>query len=403
MSWETWNQTSQKAAATPVLPSRREEDWRYVSLKWLESWDFSPASASKVTVIPQIGGFSEAQFINGDLVFSDPTLKFEKIQKSKTPSTLFQNWFEKIEQKKIELKATSDLFEELNHLRFQEGYFLDIPNEFTSEKPVIIRWIDDGQKGTRYPRLWIRIGSRAKITLVETYENNEVNGQLCLPVTEIQLNESSSCEYTRVVKSDVAHAQIGRTRVFQEASSNLESLSVALGARLVRHNFDLYLMGQAASSRLHGLSYTGGEQVVDHHTLIDHVVGHCKTEQLYKSALSGSSRSVFNGRVCIRHGAQKADSNQLNQNLLLDSKAEADSKPQLEIWADDVKATHGSTVGQMDEEEIFYFLSRAITREKAESMIRRGFTLELLMQVANPIVKSWLLSLQDEADQRFSQ
>ena len=402
MNWQEWNQPSAKASAQPLLPSRREEDWRYVSLKWLESWDFSRAQKGTAESESALAGFAELHFVNGELVSADPSIPLEKIQKSKAPSESFQKWFEQIEKKKSLLKASVDLFEELNRLRFQEGYFLDLPPEFSLPKPLLIRWSDDQQKGTRYPRVWIRLGTRAKLTLLEIFEGASSETQLNLPVSEIEIGDSAHLEVSRVVKSSPSSAQIGRTRIFQNKSSHLESLSVALGARLVRHNLDLYLVGAEATSRLHGLSYTGGEQVVDHHTLIDHTVGHCKTEQLYKSALHGSSRSVFNGRVSIRHAAQKADSNQLNQNLLLDSRAEADSKPQLEIWADDVKATHGSTVGQMNEEEIFYFQSRAISRSQAESMIRRGFTLDLLMQVSNPLIKSWLLSLQDEADQRLS-
>ena len=405
MSWQGWISTASSTPAllaAPRLPTRQEEDWKYVSLKWLESWNFKPALKASVDVLPLSDDFDEIIVADGFLHSEIPAgYQVEVIRHDEKPSDQFQSWFNEIQNLKERVGAAKDLFEDLNHVRFQEGLFLDIKANTSATKPLVIRWVNTSAPGTRYPRLWVRVGSRAKLVLAEVFESSSNVEALAIPVADVEVGESAKLEFSRVVRGSLDNAQVGRTRFFQKANSTLESLSVAFGARLVRHNLDVYLCEEGANSRLQGLAFTGGAQVVDHHTRVDHVVGNCLTTQLYKAVLAGSSRAVFNGQVVIRHNAQKANSDQLNQNLLLSSQAEVDSKPQLEIWADDVKATHGSTIGQMNEEEVFYFLSRAIPRPQAESMIRRGFTQDLLLQVSHPQVRNWLLTLQNEADQRL--
>ncbi len=404
MDWQSFltSSSGQTADKSPVLPTRRGEDWRYVSLKWLENWNFKSALKTDIQILPAAAGFHEILFADGYLISELPTgLNVEVIRRDETPSATFQDWFSSFQAQKENIGAASDLFEELNDLRFQEGLFLDIPADSMPDLPVMLRWISTSNLGTRYPRIWVRVGERSKLILSEVFESSSNVEALSLPVMDVEIKRNANFEFTRVVKGAVENAQIGRTRILQDQGSNLESLSLAMGSRLVRHNLDVYMCEEGASAKLNGLAYTGGSQVVDHHTRVDFVVGNCQSTQLYKSILAGASRAVFNGQVVIRQNAQKSNSDQLNQNLLLSSKAEVDSKPQLEIFADDVKATHGSTIGQMDEEEVFYFLSRAIPRETAESMIRRGFTQDLLMQVSNPSVRDWVLGLQSEADQRL--
>lgn len=404
MTWQDWISTSAPSSPAGRLPTRKDEDWRYLSLKWLENWDFTPSPHEKVDVNVLSDGFDEVILVNGRLLGGLPGgWNIEVVRRDEPPSAAFQEWFRVLEEKKREIGAPKDLFEELNALRFPEGLFIDVPRESVPARPLVLRWVNTSSTGTRYPRVWLRAGDRAKVVLVEVFESSSETDAFSLPVTEAVLGSSAKLELTRIARGSTQNSQIGRTRILQSAGSSVESLSVAFGARVVRHNLDLYLTGAGASARMHGLSFTGLEQVADHHTRIDHVVGGCQTQQLYKSVLAGTSRSVFNGQVVIRHDAQKASSEQLHQSLLLSPSAETDSKPQLEIWADDVKATHGSTVGQLNEEEIFYFLSRAIPRVAAESMIRRGFTRDLLMQVSDPAVREWVLGLQGEADQRLTQ
>ncbi len=176
-----------------------------------------------------------------------------------------------------------------------------------------------------------------------------------------------------------------------EEEASLTTLSYVDGAQLSRHELSINLLGERAEVKSLGLTIAKGEQHVDHRTLIDHQVGHCQSTQIYKSILDDGSRVIFDGQVCIQQKAQKAQSSQINKNLLLSSKAEADSKPQLEILADDVKASHGSTVGQISAEELFYLQSRAVNKDLAVEMLSFGFCVDVLYQIPNDLVQIKLL------------
>ncbi|MFN7728643.1 MAG: Fe-S cluster assembly protein SufD [Bdellovibrio sp.] len=411
MSWQQFLTQSSNSAKVPALPTRRDEDWRYVSLQFLKSTEFAPVIAQGATwPAPLLKDAYEILIVNGSLQASKVSYPFlvETIERSKAPSDTFKKWFEAFAALKARTFGVKgmgftelDVFEEQNSRLWDKALFISLNEDTVLDRPLVIRQMTDSTGGVRAPRIWLSLGKRARAAVVEVFEGLEAESQLSLPVFEIQLAESSHLELTRVSKNASTQARIARARIFQHRHSNFESLSFTMGSKLTRDNLDLHLVGEGATSRLHGLSVAGAEHVIDHHTTVDHVVGHCQTTQLYKSVLAGQARVVFNGRVLIRHNSQKANSDQLNQSLLLSSAAEVDSKPQLEIWADDVKATHGATVGQLSEDEIFYLLSRAISRPQAESMIRQGFTQDLLMQVSNADVREWLLSLQNEADQRL--
>ncbi|MNT16613.1 FeS cluster assembly protein SufD [compost metagenome] len=170
----------------------------------------------------------------------------------------------------------------------------------------------------------------------------------------------------------------------------MQSLAFSTGASLSRHTLEVSLKGEGSNSEILGVYAGRANQHIDNTTLIDHAVGACNTNQLYKGILDDSARSAFCGKVLIQKNAQKADSAQLNNNLLLSSKAEADSKPMLEIYADDVKAAHGSTVGQLDKEELFYLLSRAIPKDKAISMLSYGFLSEVIYKLNDESIQKWL-------------
>ncbi|MBX2996210.1 MAG: Fe-S cluster assembly protein SufD [Bdellovibrionaceae bacterium] len=412
MSWQTYLNHAANVTTTPVLPTRRDEEWKYVSLQFLGHTDFvkaiATAPATSSSSIPS--GAHEIVFVDGvpQVPATDLPFAAELIDRSKAPSAVFQSWFEAfaaLKQKTFAAKGFGfeqiDVFEDQNARLWDKALFLQIPDGEVIAQPIVLRFISTSSEGVRAPRIWISASKRSKASIVEVYEGATVLNRLTLPVIEAELADSANLALTRVDRGGEGFSRIGRSRVFLRGNANLESLVFAMGSKLVRDNSDLHLVGENATARLHGLSVAGGDQVIDHHTTVDHVVGHCQTQQLYKSVLSGQSRVVFNGRVIIRHDSQKANSDQLNQSLLLSGTAEVDSKPQLEIWADDVKATHGATVGQMNEDEIFYLASRAIPRPEAESMIRQGFTRDLLMQVTNDSVREWLLTLQTEADQRL--
>ncbi|MGE0632782.1 MAG: Fe-S cluster assembly protein SufD, partial [Pseudobdellovibrionaceae bacterium] len=223
----------------------------------------------------------------------------------------------------------------------------------------------------------------------ETYAGNSssyfLNG-----VIEITVGSSAKVEYCRLQAESNLAFHVWRTQVSLAENSQFSTLNVSVGARLQRHNFSLALKGSGAHANIWGLGVLSGDQHSDSHTLVDHQVGDCTTEQVYKSILNGSSRAVFDGRILIRKNSQKANSSQMNHNLLLSQNAEADSKPQLEIYADDVKATHGSTTGQINNEELFYLQSRGIDKETGVQMLSRGFAYDLIYKVQNEQIRAYV-------------
>ncbi|RYZ67219.1 MAG: SufD family Fe-S cluster assembly protein, partial [Proteobacteria bacterium] len=208
--------------------------------------------------------------------------------------------------------------------------------------------------------------------------------------TEVKVGESAKLAYVRVQGESHEAVNVGRTNFELCKFSQLHSLAFSTGAQLSRHNLVVNLTATDASAIVDGLYVVRGEQHVDNTTVIDHIVGACTTSQHYKGILADTSRAVFNGKVAIQPNAQKANSEQLNNNLLLSRYAEADSKPQLAIYADDVKAAHGSTVGQLNREELFYLESRAIPPSVAIPMMSFGYVSELIYKLEDEFLQSWL-------------
>lgn len=376
------------------FPSRRDEDWKYTSVKPVQdaSWLPSVMSSSKLS----FGGeeiirsflskdLSQIVFING--VLSEKYSNLKEIEKKLQFKTLVEkdDWIS-------ETQKFRDSFEALNSAFTEQGLILDVPANTSVEKPVQFLFFSDLGEGIApaiQPRIVVRVGERSKISVVETYGGIS-SSYFVNAVVDFDVHESASLTYLRLQLDSNLAFNVGRTTIQLAKEAQLFSMSVSLGAKISRHNLDVLLQGSHSSAKVHGLSLVDGDRHADHHTLIDHQSPECITDQLYKSVLAGTSRSVFDGRVVIRPQSQKANSSQMNNNLLLSLQAEADSKPSLEVYADDVKATHGSTVGQMDRDEVFYLQSRGISRDRAVQMLSRGFAFDLIFQIENEAIRNYV-------------
>ena len=373
------------------IPSKKEEAWKYTSLKKLTVLDLVPSVASKndqnLMNEHRHSKFHQIFVVNGQLFARASDKKklagaLQISRKYKTLNKIFR------QARKESGKIRQESLEALNFYHSQPLNIFVKPGSHL-KKPLQIVFLSNSS-GAQYPRIQLVVGKNAKMDLIETYVSSDKK-HFTDAVTEIVLEASSQLKYLRVQTENKQTIHFGCTRVFLKENSNLESLTYATGAEISRHNLDIHCLGAAAKASVNGLTLGGGEQHFDNSTLIDHVVGNCITEQLYKSLLAGKSKAVFRGQVEIRPGAQKAFSDQLNKNLLISKEAEADSIPQLNIYADDVKATHGSTVGQISEEEIFYLLSRAIDRDKAIELLSLGFVKDLVDRVSDLDTRHWLL------------
>lgn len=253
------------------------------------------------------------------------------------------------------------------------------------------------------PRVRLRIADGARVTLVETFAAARGAAQdeapsLTCGDTEIHLGAGAALTYVRVQAAAAEAFDLGSTTVVQERDSELHALSVAAGARLARHTLNVLAAGPGVSSRLGGAAVAGGagaesaRQVIDNHTYLEHAAPNCSSRQLYKMVLGGGGHGVFSGRILVRPVAQQTDAFQLNQNLLLDD-AVVDTKPQLEIGADDVRCTHGATTGRLNEDQMFYLQTRGIPRPAAGQMLARGFLDEVVSELPAVALRQRLLDL----------
>jgi len=232
------------------------------------------------------------------------------------------------------------------------------------------------------PRVLVVLGDQARATVIETHEDSVADASLSNSVTEIVLGNGAILDYVRVQREGAKTSHIATTQSHQGRDSVLRSTSIALGAGLSRHDLGAVLAGTGASLTLNGLSVLSGRQHVDYHTTIDHAQPHCESHELFNGVFDQHARGVFNGRIIVRPGAQRTDSKQTNNNLLLSGEARADSQPQLEIYADDVKCTHGATLGPLDPNALFYLESRGLSPAIAKSLLTYGFAADILTRIA---------------------
>ena len=235
-----------------------------------------------------------------------------------------------------------------------------------------------------HPRLLVVAERGAQAKIVEAYAGEAEGVSLTNSVTEVVVEEGAQLDICREQWEGAESNHVAASHFHQARDSRLVFTTVALGAGLVRHDIHAVLAGSGAYLILNGLSVLGGHQHVDHHTTIEHAKPHCESHEYFNGVFDGESHGVFNGRIIVRPGAQRTDSKQTNNNLLLSQSARADSQPQLEIYADDVKCTHGSTVGPLDPTALFYLRSRGLGADEARGLLTYGFGAEILDRIVIP-------------------
>jgi Fe-S cluster assembly protein SufD len=287
----------------------------------------------------------------------------------------------------------------LNASLATDGVVIELSGNTVLQQPLqIVQLPVPGQKSLSCPRHTVILGANAKATVIETWTGDGTEAATA-SVTEVSLAEGASLDYlTWSTGAAAGDHRFGTLKVRQERSSTFTSRTFWFGGQLNRHDLSVDLAGEGAECHLDGLFITGGAMHVDNHTSVDHLVPHCTSRQLYKGVLGGRSHGVFNGKVFFREGATKSDTEQANHNLLVSLDAQIDTKPQLEIFNDDVKASHGSTVGQLDEAAVFYCTSRGISRRDAEHMLIEAFADEMLLDLADGSEDGGPLKRRIEAD-----
>ena len=275
---------------------------------------------------------------------------------------------------------SDNVFAALNTAFLQDVALIVVPRNMTLAAPVHLLFIATQADVASHPRCLLVAESGSHVTLIEDYVALQDGAYFVNPVTEIALADQAHVKHIRVQRDSAKAFHIADCAVSLGRSSNYQSVSVALGAQISRYNFNV-LLAEGAECAVDGLALIAGSQLADTHTSIDHAQPHGTSRQLHKCIVGGSAHAVFNGKVMVRPGAQRTDSNQSSRNLLLTGKAQVDTKPQLEIFADDVKCAHGATIGQLDDDEVFYLKSRGLSDSVARSLLTYAFGAEIIDRI----------------------
>ena len=274
-------------------------------------------------------------------------------------------------------------FTALNTAFFADGAWLDLAPGTVVERPIHLLFVStsDGTPPASFPRNLLVAGEASQARVVETWIGAGDGAYFTCPVTELVVAPGAVVDHYKVQHDSRRAFHVATLQVRQERASSLFSHSVSTGGAITRNDVNAVLGGEGCECTLNGLYLVTDEQLVDNHMRVDHVAAHCNSYELYKGILDGHSRSVFNGLIHVHPGAQKTDAKQSNRNLLLSRGALAASNPQLEIFADDVRCTHGSTVGQLDDEAVFYLRSRGIGESAARSLLTYAFASDIIGRI----------------------
>ncbi len=385
------------------FPTTRDEEWRFTNVLPIAKSRFAPAAAHMSPPLAKsdierfaLGGLNARRlvFVNG--VYSPPLSSLAPVPGGAIVSNLgaaIKSHPDNVD-KHLTRYAHFDenAFTSLNTAFLRDGAFIYIPDNTIVEEPVHIVFIstDKPDGCIAHPRNLFVIGKNSQVSVLESYVSVSRTPYFTNAVSEMVLDENAVVEHDKLQDESETAFHVGTIHVHQRSRSNFTSNSISLGGGLVRNNVTVVLDGEGCESTLNGLSLGMHQQLVDNHTTIDHAKPHCNSHELYKSILDGKSRGVFNGKIFVRKDAQKTDAKQTNKTLLLSDDATIDTKPQLEIFADDVKCTHGATVGQLDEEQVFYLRSRGLSNNEARDILTFAFASDVVHRVHSELLREQL-------------
>ncbi|MDI9818099.1 MULTISPECIES: Fe-S cluster assembly protein SufD [unclassified Legionella] len=377
------------------FPNRHDEDWKYTSVDTLLKQPFEPADGqkNKTAVNSDIPVSRQILIQNGEVSGADT------LARELPAGVIIQPLFDALKQHEIKIRPYLDKllkhehgFHALNTALLHTGVLIYIPAGVSIAEPVVLSHWQDKEQAVHSRHLIIaEAGSQA--TIIEDYRGAEECHYFTNTVTEVFAAANAQITHYKIQREGKAAYHIGQISVKQAKASQFNSHSLSLGGRLVRSDISLSLEEEAAQCLMNGIYAPGEGQHIDHHTTVHHLVPDCQSAQDYKGILTGRSRAVFNGKVIVARNAQHTQAKQQNKNLLLSALAEVDTKPQLEIFADDVICSHGATVGQLDEEALFYLATRGIDRQEARSYLLHAFAADNLRLVPHPTLADWMGTL----------
>lgn len=388
------------------FPTTRHEEWKYTNVSPIERTHFRPvltpeeSSASDAFGTGFEGDAFRLVFVNGH--FSPERSSIEGLPEGVIVTNLAKAIRENTELVSDHIAGYPDTFEHafaaLNTAHIRDGAFVFVPKNVVLEKPVFLCYLTDaeGDPVVTYPRTLLVAETGAEATVVEEFAGREGDVYLTNAVAEIVVGENARVDHVVLQHQSHAAYHVAASHARLQRNSNYFNNIISFGGKIARNDPAAVLGGEGGHASLDGMYLVSQDQLIDSHTAIDHAMPHCTSHELYKGILRDNGHGVFNGKIFVRKDAQKTDSKQSNTNLLLSDSAAIDTKPQLEIFADDVKCTHGATIGRLDDSSVFYLRARGIGKEDARKMLVYAFAAEIVEHVRNEDVRAYAATLLDQ-------
>lgn len=385
-----------------AIPSTRDEEWRFTDLSSLLEIEWQaiagqPSAIAQSEIEPFI--LSEAPI---RLVFVDGVYIPELSAINNLPASVFVGNFAAAQEAGLsdrllthlaQQPGATETFTTLNTASLTDGAVIDVPKNQVVESPIHLLFVStQGQAAAvTNPRCLVMVGSNSSVTLIEDYVAVSDSVYFTNPVTEILIEANAEVSHTRVQRDSRTAFHIGKTAVSQARDSRYTCHAISFGAALSRNNLEIYQTGEQTTTTLNGLTLIAGQQVADTHSLISYTKPCGTSNQIHKCIVDDRAHAIFNGKIVVPQLAQQTDARQLSKNLLLSEKGRVDTKPQLEITADNVKCAHGATVSQLENDEIFYLQSRGIDQAQAIKLLTYAFAYEVIEQIPIASLREKLL------------
>jgi Fe-S cluster assembly protein SufD len=407
-----WVQERRDAAAAQFqkagYPTTRMEDWRFTNIAPIVEGRFTPAQAAPrqaTDLVKQVAipGSLRLTIVNGE--FAATLSDLSHLPKGVRIASLRDGARDATDGLEKHLARTFDLaahpFAALNTSFLDDGVMIAIAKNAAIETPIHIVIVSGGEgRVSAHPRVLVIAGSGSQARIAQTFIGSDGDEYFNNSVTEVVVEDGANVEFYIDQRESQKAMHVANIQAHVSAKGVFATHAFATGSRLMRHDIGIALKGEGADCTMNGVYLVDGDRLMDTHTSLDHAMPHCTSHELYKGILAGKGKGVFNGRIIVRQDAQKTDAKQTNRALLLSDDATINSNPQLEIFADDVKCTHGAAVGQIDEEAMFYLQARGLTRVEARDMLLHAFAGEVLQGLKFPELKAQIESTLFDALER---
>ncbi|PKD44783.1 Fe-S cluster assembly protein SufD [Rhodohalobacter barkolensis] len=385
--WGGIRETSVKEINANQFPHKKIEEWRFTDLKTFTRTDFVPFSEAGTLPATDIEQYyipesdrSRLVFING--MFQEKYSSIGGLGNGVTFGNLADYADHKATEEYLNklVNYENDVFVPFNGLMFEDGAFIHLEKGAKAEAPIQVLnlYTDSKQAYIATPRMLVVAEEESDVTIIEDHIGLSANEYMTIPVCEVKAKQGAHIHHVRIQRDSRSALHVSRPIAYVGKNSEYHSYTITLGAKLSRNEPRVVQEDEEVDFTLDGLVLIDGEQIADTHSVMDHRFSHANSHQLHKVVVNGKAHSIFNGKIFVRRDAQKIDSFQENRNLLLSIDGLVNTKPQLEIFADDVLCSHGATIGQLDPEEVFYLQSRGMTEEKAKEVLTYAFALETI-------------------------